>query len=74
MREDMSDNYSDDLAHNIDDYKEYFYHDDSLYHDQWDWGSSLTPVPGFGFFPPRVAQELDHMTQVGFAVCQTFQY
>ena len=46
-----------------DDYG-YLYHDDSLYHDQWDWGGPLTPLPGFGFFPSRVAQELEHMTQV----------
>ena len=53
----------DDLSPSIDDYG-YIYHDDSLYQDQWDWEGPLTPLPGFGFFPSRVVQELEHMTQV----------
>ena len=50
---------------NIDDYA---YDGDSLYpfhdKDQMAWDGPLTPVPGFGFFPKRVNDELDHMTQV----------
>ena len=50
---------------------DYAYHGDTLYpvystQDQWDWGPGpFTPVPGFGYFPVRVKEELDHMTQVG---------
>ena len=51
---------------NMDDYA---YDSNSLYafnnQDQMDWETgTLTPVPGFGFFPKRVNDELDHMTQV----------
>ena len=32
--------------------------------DPWGWEGELTPVPGFGFFPHKVNDELDAMTKV----------
>ena len=32
--------------------------------DSWGWNKTLLAVPGFGFLPPRVNSELDHMTKV----------
>ena len=49
---------------NMDDYA---YDGDCLYafndQDQMDWKGPLTLVPGFGFYPKRVNDELDHMAQ-----------
>ena len=57
--------YTDDM-HDAPD--SYVYEGDELYpfneQDQWGWDGHLTPVPGFGFLPKRVNDELDHMTQV----------
>ena len=64
----FSDPMDDEYASSLGDYA---YHGDTLYpvystQDQWDWGAGpYTPVPGFGYFPVRVKEELDHMTQVG---------
>jgi hypothetical protein len=29
----------------------------------WGWGGELIPVPGFGFLPARMAEELELMVQ-----------
>jgi len=56
--------YTDDMHDTLDSY---VYEGDELYpfneQDQWGWDGHLTPVPGFGFLPKRVNDELDHMTQ-----------
>ena len=61
--------FSDDMHSeyvNMDDYE---YYGDSVYpfndQNEMEWDGPLTPVPGFGFYPKRVNDELDHMTQVG---------
>ena len=63
------DMHSDTVYDTIDSYM--YYEGDGIYtfsdQDMWGWGGSLTPVPGFGFFPKRVNDELDHMTQVSHA-------
>ena len=61
--------FSDDINNEYVNMDEYAYDGDSLYpfndQDQMDWDTgTLTPVPGFGFYPKRVNDELDHMTQV----------
>ena len=74
LHEDLT-QFSDDMHDtyvNMDDYE---YYGESRYpfnnKDQMDWDTAdtadtgpLTPVPGFGFFPKRVNDELNHMTQV----------
>jgi len=42
---------------------EYDYDDISQAEDHWGWNNDLTPVIGFGFFPQKVNDELDAMTQ-----------
>ena len=37
---------------------------DDLPADSWGWNRTLLAVPGFGFLPPSVNSELDHMTKV----------
>ena len=65
----FSDVMHSDMYDTIDSY---MYEGDGLYpfsdQDQWGWDGPLTPVPGFGFFPKRVNDELDHMTQVSHFV------
>ena len=34
------------------------------FEDHWGWNGELTSVPGFGFFPQKVNDELDAMTKV----------
>ena len=61
----MDEEYMDDYAYHAYHGDNTLYHGDST-HDQWDWSTGpYTPVPGFGYFPVRVKEELDHMTQVG---------
>ena len=65
--------FSDDLLHN-DVQREEFYsdhNDDIAYSDNhfydaplWDWAGPFSPVPGFGFYPQNVKEELEQMTQV----------
>ena len=62
--------FSDDMHSEYVNMDDYAYDGDSLYafndHAQMDWDAgTLTAVPGFGFYPKRVNDELDHMTQVG---------
>jgi hypothetical protein len=60
--------FSDDMHDEYVNMDNYAYYSDSLYafndHDQMEWDGPLTPVPGFGFYPKRVNDELVHMTQV----------
>ena len=60
--------FSDDMHNEYVNMDDYAHDGDSLYpfndQDQMDWDGPLTPVPGFGFYPKRVNDELDHMTQV----------
>ena len=32
--------------------------------DYWGWKDKLISVPGFGYFPPKVNDELDALTEV----------
>ena len=32
--------------------------------DYWGWKDKLISVPGFGYFPPKVNDELDTLTEV----------
>ena len=32
--------------------------------DYWGWNEDPIPVPGFGYFPSKVNQELDDLTEV----------
>ena len=32
--------------------------------DYWGWKEKLISVPGFGYFPPKVNDELDALTEV----------
>ena len=61
--------FSDDMHSEYVNMDDYAYDGDSLYafndHNKMDWDGPLTPVPGFGFYPKKVNDELDHMTQVG---------
>ena len=36
----------------------------SLSQDLWGWGEDVAAVPGMGYFPPRVARELEDLAQV----------
>ena len=67
VHEDLTE-FSDDMHNEYVNMDDYSYDGDSLYlfndQDQMGWVGPLTPVPGFGFFPKRVNDELDHMTQV----------
>ena len=60
--------FSDDMHDEYVNMNDYIYDGDSLYpfnnQDHMAWDGPLTPVPGFGFYPKRVNDELDHMTQV----------
>ena len=37
---------------------------DKLPAHDWGWDGQLVPLPGFGFFPQRVRQELEDMANV----------
>ena len=32
--------------------------------DYWGWNEEIIPVPRFGYFPSKVNQELDDLTEV----------
>ena len=63
----QSDIFYDDNNEFHSDYdNDVTFNDAHLYDEPlWDWTAELSPMPGFGFFPIDVKNELDQMTQVG---------
>ena len=61
--------FSDDLNYDYDnsESEEDINYSDVPFYDEdlRDWSGPLSPIPGFGFFPEAVKDELEEMTQVG---------